>query len=332
MTIHRRLNQPGMGGHYPTWFLIRTMLDAGWTIPMSGSGDGGLYATSNVFDPAQAPKNSSSRDPNGVGVGLEPWAHPNCWAVLQDPSGNRQYLIQRYGTDGDTYDGYWRFFYSPGGLYGVGQTPGVDWLENVRPAASDQASLDDLSTIWCNGTTATLTHVAADDAPSPAGEYGVICLAFQPSNSLAAAFVCDDVRHGAATEPHALTNWVMQANDRLTRAYYHGTTGQQSPGGMRHYSTPIQAYETNLWHGRWYGYTGECLPGNGGTGVDGKERAAPIVVGFKNSIGFIGVSRWFYDPSVIRSYPDTGASLQYLFVNDLLVADLWDGVTAPATV
>lgn len=333
MTIYRRLNQAGEGGNFTTWWLIKTMLDAGWTVLASGSGTGGLYDSSNVFDLAQTPKNGNSLDPNGVGIGSEPWGYRNCWVLFEDPSGNRQYVFQRNNSAGWGYDSTWYFSYSPSGVFGVGQTAGVDWDEDTAPTASDIVSLYNAgSQIWWNDTP-TLTHVAADDTPSPNGEYGVLCLEIRPTNVLSGYFVIDDLRNAPSTHPHALTNYCAPQTNRLDDGYYHAqASSPYSPGTISDFGGDGQSYFYNAPHCLWYGGSFQCLPANGGVGVDGKERAAPIVAGFVGREGYIGTSRWFRDPSVSRGYPNTGNSLQYLFVNDLLIVDLWDGVTTPATV
>lgn len=330
MTIYRRLNVNGQGGNHTTWWLIKTMLDAGWTVPASGSGSSGLYDSSNVFDLAQTPKNGDILDPNGVGIGSEPWGHPSCWILMEDPAGDRQYTFQRSASSGWANDGAWTFIYSPSGLFGVGETPGIDWDEVIAATASDGTTLTPAGDLFHNNL--TLTHVAADDVPSPAGEYGVICLEFYATNNLHGMFLVDDLRNASPGHPHAVVNWCLNVANGLTLEKYHGTSGADSPGGVNNFGGNLQSYYDNAPHCRWYGGGVECLPSNGGTGGDGKERAAPVFAGFIGREGYIGTSRWIRDPSVSRGYPNTGTSLQYLFVNDLLIVDLWDGVTSPGTI
>ena len=298
-------------------------------MPASGSGTGGLYATSNVFDTAQTPKHGGILDPNNVGVGSEPWGHPSCWYVIEDPDGNRQWSVQRSASSGSFNDGNWTITYSPSALFGAGQTPGVDWDEDTAPTASDGAVLLSASNIFTDSAGSTLTHVAADDVASPTGEYGVICMEFQATNSLRGMFLVDDLRDASANHPHALVTWAMNTSNNLTTGAYHSS---DSPGGVSDYGGSTEIYVDNFRHCFWDTIGGVGLPGNGGTGVDGQERAAPIFVGFQRIEGYVGSSRWFRDPSVSRGYPNTGSTLQYLFVNDLLVVDLWDGVTTPGTV
>lgn len=331
MTIYRRLNQAGFGGNYTTWWLLKTMIDAGWTVEASGSGTGGLYASSNIFDPAQSPKYYTILDPNNVGIGSEPWGHPGCWYLVQDPAGNRQYTFQRSLNAGNFYDGTWTVQYSPGGIFGDGQTAGVDWDENTTPAADDSATLAD-SGVFVNNAGASLDQIACDDTPSPEGEYGVLCMEFQPTNSLRSVFLVDDLRNAPVGHPHALVNYVMVNADRLSLSYYHATTTQQSPGTVTDFGGNAQRYLSNAAHNYWYGYTSVGLPGNGGVGIDGFERAFPITIGMVGFEGYMGTSRWFRSPSVIHGYPDTANSEIYMFVNNVLVVDLLDGVTTPATI
>ncbi len=63
-------------------FNIKTALKAaGWTVPRSGSGSGGSTTTSDLITTA------------GTGVGG--MANTNCWFVIQQPVGGRQFCIQR---------------------------------------------------------------------------------------------------------------------------------------------------------------------------------------------------------------------------------------------
>lgn len=330
MTIHRRLNMTGFGGNYTTWWLFKTMIDAGWTVKSSGSGSGGLYDESNVFDLAQTPKNYTNLDANNVGIGSEPWGHPACWFVVEDPGGNRQFRIQRRGSAGDLYDAWWITSYSPSGLFGIGQTPGVDWGATTAPNASDVAVIRD-GYSFSSGEYAVISHIACDDTPSPAGEYGVLAMQFEATNSMRGAFLIDDLRSAPVGHPHALVTWVPAAGNRLSIGYYHGNVSADSPGTVVDFGGDTQTYLTNSSCCRWYGYSTEGL-GNGGVGADGKERAFPIVVGMLGFEGYMGVSRWFRSPSVVHSYPDTATGQTYLFVDDVVVVDLLDGATTPSSI
>lgn len=336
MTIFRRLNQGGLGGNHSTWWIIKTMVDAGWTVPFSGSGNGGIYTTGNVFDMAQTPKQNSLKDPNNQGVGSEPWGWGACWVVLEDPDGNRQYAIRRSATDSDSSDDDWYFGYSPGGLYGVGQTAGIDWDETTLPAATDSANLRGTPTVpsscFASGGTSTLLQVAADDSPSPNGEYGVIALDFIGTNNNYCSFMIDDLRNASVGHPHALTNWLQTNDNPYSLSVISGTGTNDPPGIVQDYGGGAQRYQGNCPY-CYYRYGGATLmPGNGGVGVDGKERALPVAVGFVGTEDYVGTSRWCRYPSVTRGYPNTGNSETLLFVTEMLIVDLLDGVTTPASI
>lgn len=332
MTIYRRLNQNGFGGHYTTWWLVKTMLDAGWTVPMSGSGTGGLYATSNVFDLAQSPIYYTGLGPNGVGVGSEPWGYQSCWIVLEDPSGNRQVAFQRSGSAGNFYDGDWNFYYSPGGRFGEGQTPGTDWDEDTLPNAPDRGTEASGLPIFEGDADPSICHIAADDTPSPEGEYGVFCIEYKPTNTFSGIFMLDDLRDAPVGHPHPYTVFA-EWYQGLTSPRFHATGSvDKSPGTVVGAGTPGEVYSTNCRTCRWTSYVANQMPGSGGVGVDGKERALPLIVVSSGAQEYRGVSRWLYSPSVTRDYPNTGNSQQYLFTGVVLIADLLDGVTTPASI
>lgn len=332
MTIHRRLNVSGLGGHYTAWWLFKTMWDAGWTVPMSGSGTGGLYDTSNVYDQSQAPKYFSIRNPNGVGIGSEGFGHEACWLVLEDPSGNRQVLWQRAATASDGYDGNWEVVWSPGGRFGEGQVAGTDWDEDQRPVAPDEGVEFNAEFFEDGGSTKfNLIHVAADDTPSPAGEYGVFCLEVVNPNYPHATFMIDDLRETPVGEPHPVTVFVKGAVP-YSPSNLHAYLGMDSPGTVFDYGGDLERYYTNCPYCDYYGYASLALPNNGGTGVDGKERAMPIVVLSSGLPKYLGVSRWLRTPGVNRQYPHTANSETLMFVDGVLVVDALDGLTTPATI
>lgn len=331
MTIHRRLNQAGQGGHYTTWWLLKTMLDAGWTVPFSGSGVGGLYDTSNVFDLAQSPKYTTILDPNGVGIGSEPWGHRSCWICLEDPSGNRQMVLQRSGSAGNFYDGHWYIYWSPGGRFGEGQVAGTDWDEDTVINAPDRGTEISNLAIFNNNAAASLAQIAADDTPSPEGEYGVFCVELENVNAVQGVIMLDDVRNAPVGHPHPITIF-GDGSGALSANSLHGSLGADSPGTVIDLGQDVQRYTYNCRYCDYYGYSSRSLPGNGGIGVDGKERALPIVVVSSSVFNYMGVSRWLRTPSVYHSYPDTGGSQQYLYLNGVLVVDLLDGATTPGTI
>jgi hypothetical protein len=336
MTIHRRLNQACLGGNHATWWIIKTMLDAGWTVPLSGSGTGGLYASSNVFDTTQTPVQYSLLPPNNVGVGSEPWGYEGCWAVLEDPSGNRQVIIQRSTSPGDATDDEWYFGYSPGGTFGTGQTPGTDWDENTTPAATDQRNLlgapESGNAIFRQGGSASLLHIAVDDTPSPAGEYGLIALDFSAGNVNDSSFIIDDLRDVSPGHPHPLTLWATSANNPWTDGTLSGTSVPSRPAGIAAYGSNAEFF--GYWYHLHWRLGGTVkIPSVGIVDADGSERVFKIAVGWRDLEQYVGTSRWLYWELVAaRGYPDTANTLQHLFVADVLIKDILDGVTTPSSI
>jgi hypothetical protein len=313
------------------------MLDASWTVPLSGSGTGGLYATSNVFDTAQSPVQASLLPPNNVGIGSEPWGYRGCWVVLEDPSGNRQILILRDTTSTvDSTDDQWHFGYSPGGLFGVNQTPGTDWDEDTTPAATDKRNLLGTTTsfpsIFRQGGDSSIMQIAVDDTPSPAGEYGLIALDIIPTNNNGASFIIDDLRDVPSGYPHPLTLWVTSADNPWTVGRLGGTATPSGPAGISAYGTDAEWFDY-WYHLYWRQASATEIPGGGGVDVDGSERVFAIPVGYRSFETYAGVSRWLHWESVsARGYPDTANSLQHLFVANVLIKDILDGVTTPSSI
>lgn len=335
MAIHRYLNQPGLGGNFPTWWLIKAMTDAGWTIPLSGSGTSGLYAAGNVFDLAQVPKRNSQRGANGVGVGSEAWGHAYCWAVLEDPSGNRQIILQRDSANSDTTDDDWFLGYSAAGTFGAGQTAGVDWDATTTPQAADQVNLWGSRTAWNNifadGNTSNLTHVAADDVPSPSGEYGVFLIEMTANRKQNAIFLIDDIRDAVPNHPHPLVLDADSTDNIISWGSYgggsvpkYGTWWTDYGGGGEKW---IGVAPCNLRYGSTVVY-----PYQAGLGIDNVERAFPFIWGFADLDGYVGRSRWLHWAGCRRQYPSLDSTKRYLYVTDGMIRDLLDGSTIPLSV
>lgn len=336
MTIHRNLNKFGRGGNHATWWLVKTMVDAGWTVPMSGSGTGGLYSAGNVFNMAQLPKQHSLLGANGVGVGSEPWGYGSCWMVLEDPSGNRQVLIQRDSANSDSTDDDWYIGYSFGGRYGEGQTAGVDWDEITIPEAPDRRNLFASPGSWANifpaGGDPTLTHVAADDTPSPSGEYGVCFISFVPVEGAQprSFIIFDDVRQAPVGHPHPYILFVSNFADALNIGNIGGTATPrygvtvEDPGGPGQRTTNMLAS-----HLRYQATS--IIPKYGGLQQDNKERAMPLFWGFSGNECYVGLSRWLLWAAQARDYPVTAGAKTLIYCNDCVIRDLWDGVSIPET-
>lgn len=329
MTLFRTQNQPCLGGNHTTWWLLKTMLDAGWTMPFSGSGSGGLYDSSNVFDTAQDPKQYSQLSANGVGIGSEPWGHPYCWAVMQDPSGNRQYVLMRDTGANDTNDDEWYFGYSPAGRFGEGQVAGVDWDQDTPTAAPDQIDIAGTTSahvaLFETGGTTSVVHVLADDTPSPAGEYGVFLVNIVSVNNPISALFLDDVRNVPVGHPHPLAMLAVRSDGgiftpNLTSAY----TIRDYGGG------------TELWVSVRYAcqryWSTDYIPWRAGINRDGKIRCTKALVGFSNSVGYMGSSRWFLWKGTGSGYPTTGNGGKDVVLDSVVIKDLFDGTEPPRTV
>lgn len=332
MAFFRRQNQTCLGGNHVSWWIIKTLVDAGWTIPLSGSGSGGIYSAANIYDMAQSPKQWSLLDPNNQGVGSEPWGHPYCWAILEDPAGNRQYAFMRDSAASDAGDDEWYVGYSPGGRFGEGQTAGVDWDQDTLPAAPDQYDLLGTPTawsiIWKPGGTRSLIHVVADSTPSSEGEYGIFMVEFTGVNSQDSAFVIDPLNNAPVGHVHPVTNYVSG---------FDGTFNVGNLNENTHFYTIFdfgggsEARVTiNYLYAR-YGNTSE-IPIRGGVGVDGKERALRCPVGFENGMEYMGISKWLAWSSVSHGYPMTANGGKDVFIGDMVFPDLLDGTEAPRTI
>jgi hypothetical protein len=338
VTLYRTQNKFILGGNHATWWHLKTMVDAGWNIVLSGSGTGGLYTSGNVFDMAQLPKQSTLVGPNGVGVGSEPWGRGACWAVIEDPSGNRQYIWKRDPLDNnDSYDSVWYFGYSPGGRFGEGQTPGVDWDENTIPAAPDQINVLGTPTSegaqFQNGGRTSVIDVVADDTPSSAGEYGVLLIEFDNITSYGCVII-DNLTNTPTGHPHPLT--IGLRNNNPGSLFNTGNLNEN--WHMRtifDFGGPSEAWVTvNYPFQRWAGASSlnQTVPLRGGTGADGKERAVAAPVGFENGTGYMGISRWLKWAPVTHDYPVTANGGKDVFIDQAVFPDLLDGTEPPVTV
>jgi len=249
--------------------------------------------------------------------------------VLEDPSGNRQVQWQRWSNSGNAYDGNWSIYYSPGGRFGEGQTPGTDWDADTRPVAPDEGQeASSGNVLFQAGLVNTMSHVAADDTPSPEGEYGVFCVEFKGTNAMSGAFMLDDLRNAPVGHPHPYTIFA-DATSAFSYFSFFGTGSNDSPDTVVGAGTPGEGFVYNCPICYWTSYVAGSMPGAGGVGGDGKERALPMVVISAGVKEYRGVSRWLRLPSVTRDYPNTGTSQQYLFAQSVLIVDLLDGVTTP---
>lgn len=330
MALFHTQNQYTKGGNHSTWWIIKTMVDAGWTIPMSGSGTGGLWTSGNVFDMSQTPKQNSLRDPNGVGVGSEPWGHAYCWAVLEDPSGNRQYIFRRHGTNSDSNDDDWHIGMSYGGRFGEGQTPGTSWDEATQPLAPDNINIlgsppTTTGVQFKTGGDRSLCHIVADSTPSPEGEYGMFYIELTSTNASYGTFFIDDLRATAVGEPFPLAIGLRNNDPNL---FNYGTINVN----WRPASVFDLGGAGETWLGVYYAWgdwAGVKMPHSGGLGIDGKLRAIAAPVGFNSNHVYIGISRWLYWAPFSNVYPSTVDGQKGVWANQVIIRGLMDGTEYP---
>jgi hypothetical protein len=335
MTMYRYLNKTGYGGNHTTWWILQAMIDAGWTVSFSGSGVGGVYSGGDVFTHSGGvnPKQYSLITVLSP-IGSAEWGYRSCYVILKAPTGNMQIGFWRSTIGADTSDDEWYIGYSPAGTYGSGQVAGTDYDEDTMPAATDEyaiyGSRVSFPSIFGIGGTANLLQVAADDAASPNGIYGVFCVELIATNTVKSVFAIDDLRNAPSAHPHAVV-FLAGASPVITAAVI-GTGG----AGVKN-RTVFDYGGTPTWNGVPYNTiynaaSGVVIPNGGGVDADGYERGIAPSVGYYSSEGYMGTSRWVRWPAISRAYPNTGVNETYLYVNDGLVANLLDGVTTPANI
>jgi len=326
-------NRYMLGGNHATWWIIKALTDAGWTVPFSGSGTGGLYATSNVFDMSQSPKQNSLKDANGVGVGSEPWGHGYCWIVLQTPTGGRQWIIRRHGTNADGNDDDWHVGFSHAGRFGEGQVAGTDWDADTQPLSPDNVNLlgsppTSTGILFRPGGTQSLAHVVADSTPSPEGEYGFFFAEFQSGNLPFSVFFADDLRNAAVGDPLPLTFGLRNSDSGVLNYNNLGQNWQ-----MKSVYDPGGAGETLASVGyQWGEYNSAKIPSAMGMGIDGKIRAVAPPVGFRGGFGYMGLSRWLRWLPFSMDYPTTASGQKDVVINWVFVKDLMDGTEYPGSI
>lgn len=333
MALFHYQNKYMLGGNHATWWIIKALVDAGWTVPMSGSGTGGLSTSGNVFDMTQTPKQNSLKDANGVGIGSEPWGHGYCWIVLQSPTGGRQWIIRRHGTNDDGNDDDWHIGFSHGGRFGEGQTPGIDWDADTQPLAPDNVNLlgsppTSTAIMFRTGGTRSLAHVVADSSPSPEGEYGFFFIELQSYNEPFSVFFADDLRNAAVGDPLPLTFGLRSQDTNPLGAQNLGQNWQMKavydPGGAGESLTSVGYL--------WGNYNSLVIPNGSGIGIDGKARAVAVPVGFRGGFGYMGLSRWLRWTPISMRYPSTASGKKDVVINQAIVKDLMDGTEYPGNI
>lgn len=330
MTIHRRLNVPGFGGNFVWYTILQTLLDAGWKVQASGSGIGGVYsATGNVFDMTIGGRIGSNQTV-GVGVGNETMGNGSCWFRVADPDQNRELLVTRDPTVGDSGDDEWWCGYSKAAKF-TGGSPSA----NTFPSATDEVTVSQTGTktspgsIHNTGTTANLTHVVADDTASPSGEYGWLALEMTATNTSKSVMGLDDIRNTATGDTHPLVLFHM-TNDLIETTFRSSTSELKTifdDGGG-----------SEVWDDAQY-----CVPfgaasykNTGNQSVyDLLERPATLIVIGVPTGGYVGTSRWIYLAAVTRGYPNDGgvaSSRDHWYIGESVLRNFGDGSTAPAAI
>jgi len=313
MTIHRNLNYVHNTGNAHPFSILKTAQLAGWACTRSGSGNGGVFDTDDVFAQVVRGDDIVKSGPGqnvGLGSGLEAMGSGNCWFVLRDPDGNREIEIRRREFDGDGDDDNWSIYYSRTASFTGGSA-------TSRATAVDETQpWDSADPLFTSAGTPNLIHTAFDDSPSPAGEYGFCSVEFNNPNSLRSVISIDDLRNVAAGDPDPYCIFV---DENLTKeAFYNGNAGHTWTSGA--------GWAT----GRY------CWPENyhnwGRIAYDGDERHPSIICVEPTVQGYLGTSRWFRVAAVGRGYPNTGGNRQYLYVQDCSIVDLLDGSTVPAAI
>lgn len=422
MTIHRNLNQAGLGGNYAAYYLKEILKAAGWKILDSGSGEdaggqgnqfrvtassvtlsitqqtpdathmqvnhsgggnftaamvgqyvdiSGLSANNNVTDAlvtayidadtiqvenatggvTEAPAGAGSYEVHGdhftsVAVGASDFfgagdppafnvalGAGGCWWRAQDPSGNREIVVNRGSGDSSNYDGYWCHSYSKAAKFIGGSpnatTPPDATDEQVISSSGSKASPGNLHS--SSGST-TLHHFAADDTPDPvSGEYGYIWLELVATNTLSCYGWLDNLQnvptnggdYHALTLAHGHTDLVYSSlyNDSANTAktFVDNGGGGETWKAVEHLCPVGQAGNYPTVQGKVSKY-------------DGKERPMIVPVCEPTVGGYLGVSRWLNWTAVQRGYPNTGDSFNVLYVSDVILLDLWDGATTPQAI
>jgi hypothetical protein len=323
LTIHRYLNQAGLGGNYTTWYLQQAMIDAGWTVAMSGSGGGGSFsAVGDVFDrPGANPRRGTTC------VNPGDWGWDSCWIVLEDPGGNRQLLIQRDNAFGDATDSDWWYQWNHAADY-AGGGAAVPPASAGAVGADLHAATGAWATIHQVGNLPNMVHVAADDTASPAGEYGFICMEVISINAVRSVVMGDDLRSvpsGGLFAPHAIGLYVQTGINQLALAALY--TFATAPETWIDLGGGGELFDQVAYHG-YVDSAGTLYPGGAGAPSSG-EVPVPIICGNRTHGGFGGLSRWLRWASTARGYPHWSTAKDLWYFEDVVIQGLPDGILDP---
>jgi hypothetical protein len=318
MALVRDLNRGVRSGNEALWYLRVLLLQAGWTVPTSGSGNGGLYSASgDVFI-------GFAHGGQQVASGSFGWG--SCWIVLQSPGGE-EWLFQRYSNNSDDYDDRWFVGYSASGGYSGAPTNTPD--ATTAPATADGQTLHNGGGLFSDDLQPMIVHIIADTEPTAAGGYGFIMLGFHPSTSVhnhLSTVICQDPYLNADPgNPHP---WALGVS--ITQGFPTPATLQLKT--WSHYGEGGETWIT-AYYGWYQDSTGTINPTGAypGTGYDGKERPLPIPI-HEEANGYVsGVSKWFSWSAIDRDYPQKAEGSPYLYLGNAMVYG-WDPAESPVFV
>jgi len=282
--------------------------------------------TGNVFDPTDNPKNGNAVSDLGT-FGDDHFGNDHCWIVMRDPNGH-EVLFARDANYGDNYDDEWFMSYSRAAGFALPASPDPD----VPPSATDEQTVSSSGTkatpgaIHSIGTAATIVHAAADSTPSAGGFYGFFAVEMIATNEVKCHIMLDDLQNVASGDVDGATFTHDNAALDLSQLF--------NPGNAARRAMVDVGGAGEAWLGTSYmalvDYGSRYWSSMGGTSkYDGAERPMPIVVAEPTVGGYLGMSRWLNWAAVARDYPNTGDSFNVLYIDSVVVLDLWDGSTTP---
>lgn len=316
-------------------FPITAVTDANNIVYTNASGVGEVGGAftwevhGDVFDQVDNPKINTAAISIGVGWGQEHFGNENVWYLMRHPVSNREFVLKRTNTVGDAQDGSWWMGYDPVSAYDP--TTGTNINPPTAPGSEQTASSAGTraapSSIYASGMTATVIHIAADDVASPDGEYGFVMVEMEPTNNLSSMTILDDIRNTATGDPHALL--IGHSNTTLLISTLY--TGSTTPKTLFDYGGGGELWGSACYGGVNCGGGGYYPAASGVSLYDSKERPFPIPVIGTTIGGYIGISRWLQSAAVARDYPNTGdtGSPDHLYIDDVVIIDILDGVTVP---
>ena len=335
MTIVRSLNKGARAGNAVPFWILKTAKAAGWTVPRSGSGFGGLFSTSDVFGDGSEYVGPYDEliGSIGTGIGQEPMCSQVCWFVIRSPNG-REYLFVREQTGNNGGDSDWSMRYSKGGLFVGGSAAVIATAtdqEDLRPWGGDPW---DMRSIFEDGTNRNIVHVAADSDPDENGEYGIMALEIKDRQQAGAIFMVDNLQQCADGDPHTIVTLArnLSGSDDLNYAALY-FTGTEPPTTWLNVGLPEEVWGT-AYYMIWDEGTRHIYENGGNSVEDGSETYYSVpVIGYNGSTKWYkGVSRWIKSPTLRRRYPHMDDDRGMLYVGDWLINDIWDGLSVPLVV